>query len=460
MSSVLSVVPSAVPSVVPSAVPSVVILGGGFGGIEAAKALRRAAVRVTLVDRHNHHLFQPLLYQVAMAGLSPADIAWPIRSILRDQANASVRMGEVTGIDLARRLVMLDEAAAASTAPQPVTIPYDYLVLALGSRTVYFGHDDWAAHAVGLKTIEDALEIRRRVLTAFERAETTADGRERQALMTFVIVGGGPTGVELAGALRELARFVLASDFRAIDPASARVVLLEGGRDILSAFPPDLVAAARRQLAALGVEVHVEALVTHVDSGGATVRMPDAAEPNGFREARFESGTVIWAAGVAATPLTATLGVPTDLAGRISVEADLSVPGQNGVFAIGDLAVFTHQTGQPLPGISPVAMQMGRHAAANIVRLTRGQPTQPFRYRDKGMLATIGRSAAVGRVGKLKLRGWLAWMVWWSVHIFFLIGFRNRFIVLFEWVWSYFTYSRGARLITEQHRPPDPRPPP
>ncbi|HEY3245022.1 MAG TPA: NAD(P)/FAD-dependent oxidoreductase [Phycisphaerae bacterium] len=453
--------------------PHVVIVGGGFGGLEAAKALARAPVRITLIDRCNHHLFQPLLYQVAMAGLSPANIAAPIRAILRHQRNVAVRLAEVLDVHLQGRAVVIGhrpelgmpEARAPAVTSDSQSrvqldargerVPYDYLILATGTHTNYFGHDEWAKYAIGLKTIEDALEVRRRVLTAFEEAEQTDDPEARQALMTFIIVGGGPTGVELAGALRELARFALAADFRRIDPTTARVVLLEGGPRILSAYPPDLSDAAVEKLKKLGVEVFVNAQVMQIDARGVAVKTqspPPWAQRAGGQQVRMNAGTVIWAAGVAATDLMARLGVPLDRAGRVAVDRDLSVPVHPEVYAIGDIALFV-QDGSPLPGISPVAMQMGRHAAGNIVRRLYGAATQPFRYRDRGMLATIGRSAAVGMIDGLKLRGWIAWMVWWSVHIFFLIGFRNRIIVLIEWVYSYFTYSRGARLITQRSVP-------
>jgi NADH dehydrogenase len=459
--------------VAPDERPHVVIVGGGFGGLEAAKTLAKAPVRITLIDRCNHHLFQPLLYQVAMAGLSPANIAMPIRAVLRRQRNATVRLAEVTDVDLHGRAVILGHGAEPSTSEsrpptmaderfsstQPTSagerVRYDHLILATGARTHYFGHDDWAKFAIGLKSVEDALEIRRRVLTAFEEAEQTEEPEARRALMTFVIVGGGPTGVELAGALRELARFALASDFRRIDPTTARVVLLEGLPRILSMFPPHLSDAAVEKLRALGVDVYTGAQVTHIDARGVTVSMqspPAWAHATDGPGVRINAGTVIWSAGVSATRLTARLGVPLDGGGRIRVNLDLSLPGHPEGYAIGDIALFI-QNGKPLPGISPVAMQMGRHAAANIIRRVGGQQPRPFRYRDQGMLATIGRSAAVGVIDGLTLRGWIAWMVWWSVHIFFLIGFRNRLLVLIEWIYSYFTYSRGARLITQRILP-------
>jgi NADH dehydrogenase len=407
--------------------PHVVIVGGGFGGLFATRALRRAPVRLTLIDRTNHHLFQPLLYEVAMAGLSPADIAAPIRSVLRNQANATVILGEVTKVDLS--------ASSVTTTESQFT--YDYLILATGGRTAYFGHDDWEMYAPGLKDLDDAVEIRRRVLLAFEAAEKEENPARRRDLLTFIVVGGGPTGVELAGALAELSRFVLSRDFRTIDSRSAKVILLEGGPRILLPFPPDLSASAVRQLEELGVEVRVNAMVTNITQEGVTLG-----------DEQIRSATVIWSAGVKTTALTDTLGVPLDRMGRIEVEPDLTIPGYHRAFAVGDIASFKHQTGAPLPGVSPVAMQMGVHAAHNIIRDLTGKPYKPFKYFDKGIMATIGRSRAIALIGKLHLSGFIAWLAWLGVHIFFLIGFRNRLVVLVEWAWSYFTYQRGARLIT------------
>lgn len=408
------------------ALPHVVIVGGGFGGLTTAQALAEAPVRITLLDRSNHHLFQPLLYQVAMAGLSPADIAAPIRSVLRHQANVQVLLAEVTSVELASHRVRLADG----------DISYDYLVLATGGKTSYFGHDAWEAVAPGLKSIDDALEIRRRVLTAFELAEREPDAARRQELLTFVVVGGGPTGVELAGAIGELARFVLGRDFRSISPEQADILLLEGGDRILPSFDPVLSRHAVAQLADLGVTVRLGAKVTGIDDHGVHL---------GGEYLR--ANTVIWGAGVRATDLTATLGVPLDASGRVLLTQTLQLPGHANAFAIGDMTRF-EQDGAVLPGVSPVAMQMGRAVAANIEHAMHGQPLVPFHYRDKGSMATIGRNRAVAQMGKRKLSGSVAWLAWLAVHLFFLIGFRNRVAALLNWFWSYVTYQRGARLIT------------
>jgi NADH:ubiquinone reductase (H+-translocating) len=411
----------------------VVIVGGGFGGLSAARALRGAPVRVTLVDRQNHHLFQPLLYQVATAALNPSDIASPIRRILRHQKNVEVVLAEATAIDVDGRAVVLADG----------TVPYDYLIVATGASHSYFGHDEWAPYAPGLKSIVDALEIRRRVLYAFEAAEREPDPSRRAAWLTFVVVGAGPTGVELSGALCEIAHHALARDFRHIDPTQAHVILLEGADRVLPPYVPSLSEKAREQLARLGVDVRTREMVTAIDACGVDVG-PE----------RIEARTVLWAAGVAASPLGRTLGAPLDRAGRVEVETDLTIPGHPEVYVVGDLATLS-QDGKPVPGVAPAAMQEARHAARNIVRTIRGEPREPFRYRDKGSLATIGRAAAVADLGRIKLWGVVAWLAWLFIHILFLIGFRNRFIVLFEWAWSYVTYERGARLITGPLPRPD-----
>jgi NADH dehydrogenase len=406
--------------------PRVVIVGGGFGGLAAAKALARAPVHVTLVDRTNHHTFQPLLYQVASAGLSPADIAAPIRSVLAKQKNLDVQLATVTAIDLAKRVVQLSDGA----------IPYDYLILAAGAKTNYFGHNDWEAHAPGLKTLEDAIEVRRRMLLAFERAERSSDEAERRRLLTFVSIGGGPTGVELAGAFAELRRFVLAGDFRSIHPQDAKVLLIEAGPRILPSFDESLSQRAVEQLEELGVTVRAGTKVTAIDERGLSMG-----------DERVEAATVVWAAGVAVSSLAATLGVPLDKQGRVQVEPDLSLPGHPEAFAIGDM-IRLDQDGAPLPGVSQVAMQGGRFAARAIAASIDGRPRGKFRYFDKGIMATVGRSRAIAQPFGLKLSGVVAWIAWLLVHIWYLIGFRNRMIVMFEWFWAYVTYKRGARLIT------------
>jgi NADH dehydrogenase len=412
--------------------PHVVIVGGGFGGLYAARALAGRPVRVTLLDRRNHHLFQPLLYQVATAALNPSDIAMPLRSILRRAANVTVLLAEVEAVDLAARHLLLDGDS----------MEYDALVLAAGAGHSYFGHDDWEPLAPSLKTLEDALEIRRRVLVAYEEAEREEDRAEQRALLTSVVIGGGPTGVELAGALAEISRETIARDFRLIDPTKARIVLLEGGPRVLAAFPDPLPARAAAALTRIGVEVRTGATVTRVT--------PDAVWIGGEQ---IRARTVLWAAGVSAAPLTRTLGVPLDRAGRVLVERDLSIPGHPEAFAIGDLCAFTDDDGHPLPGLAPVALQQGRAAARNVLHRLAGEPTEPFRYRDRGSMATIGRAAAVAVVGRFRLSGLVAWLAWLFVHITFLIGFRNRFLVLFQWAWAYISWQRGARLITRPWRP-------
>ena len=414
--------------------PHVVIVGGGFAGLRAARALRRAPVDVTLLDRRNHHVFQPLLYQVATAGLSAPEIAAPLRSVLRRQPNVAVLMAEVVSVDVSRRVVVLSDGE----------MPYDYLILATGATHSYFGHDAWARHAPGLKSIEDALEIRRRLFVAFERAERETDASARRVWLTFLVVGGGPTGVELAGTVAEIARHTLAREFRRIDPSQARVVLLEGTDRVLPPYPPGLSQKARQQLEGLGVEVRTSALVTGVDEGGVWL----GAE-------RLAARTVLWAAGVAASPVGRSLGAAVDRAGRVQVKKDLTLPGRPEVFVAGDLALFA-QDGRPVPGVAPAAMQMGRHAARNVRRSLAGQPLLPFRYVDKGSLATIGRRAAVADFGRVRLWGFPAWMAWLSIHIFFLIGFRNRLVVLLDWARAYVSYQRSARLILFEppQRPP------
>jgi len=407
--------------------PRVVVVGGGFGGLAAARALARSPVRLTVVDRCNHHLFQPLLYQVATAGLSPADIAAPIRHILSRQANATVLLDSVTAVDTRRREVVLGDRR----------IPYDYLVLATGARHHYFGHE-WERAAPGLKTIEDATEIRARVLLAFERAENAADAAARERLLNIVIVGGGPTGVEMAGALAELAKRALADDFRNIDPRAARIVLLEAGPRILAAFPEQLSAYAARALARLGVDVRTGASVEEVDAEGVVAA-----------GRRIPTQTVIWAAGVRASPAGAWLGAATDEHGRVEVAGDLGVAGIPNVFVIGDAARLHDADGRPLPGVAAVAAQQGAHAGRHIDALVRGRPPPgPFRYRDVGNWATIGRSSAVVDFGPVRLTGLLAWLLWGAAHIFLLIGFRNKIAVMLEWLWSYLTFKRGMRLIT------------
>jgi NADH dehydrogenase len=406
--------------------PHVVIVGGGFGGLDAARALAGAPVRVTLIDRHNYHLFQPLLYQVATASLSPGDIAAPIRWVLRRQTNVEVLLAEARSIDPTARRILTDRES----------LSYDYVILAAGSRHAYFGHPEWEPHAPGLKTLDDALEIRRRVLLGFEAAEREADRDRQRRLLTFVIVGGGPTGVELAGALAEIARHSLKRDFRRIHPESARIVLLEGGPHVLPALPERLRRAARRSLERLGVEVRTNAAVTSVDRDGVSIG-PE----------RIAAQTVLWAAGVAASPLATSLGARLDAAGRIVVGPTLQVPGHPEVFVVGDLCAL-EQDGVRLPGVAQVAKQEGAHAARNILRLLRGKPPAPFRYRDYGSVATIGRGSAVVDIGPVKASGWLAWIFWLFLHIYWLIGFRNRVAVLGEWAWAYVTLQRRVRLIT------------
>ena len=403
---------------------SVLILGCGFGGLWAAQALRKASVEVTVLDRTNHHLFTPLLYQVATAGLSSPSVAGPIRHILAGQRNTTVLLGEARSVLPAEKCVLSENGDKIS---------YDYLIVATGTTHSYFGRDDWAPYAPGLKTLADALEIRRRVLLGFEMAERETDPARRASWLTFVVVGGGPTGVELAGTFAEIARHTLRGEFRRIDPHSARIVLVEGTERVLPAYPPDLSRKAQIQLERLGVTVWPSRLVTGVDAEGIQI----GAE-------RLSAKTVVWAAGVAASPLGRSLGAPLDRAGRVHVAPDLSVPGHPEIFVVGDLAAI-----DGVPGIAPAAKQMGRHAAKNILASLKGGKTRPFRYRDQGQLATIGRNAAVAEIGKLKLSGFPAWLVWLVAHIYFLINFRNRLIVMIDWAWAYFTYERYARIMIQ-----------
>jgi NADH dehydrogenase len=427
--------------------PHVVIIGGGFGGLFAARAFKGAPVRVTLLDRHNYHLFQPLLYQVATASLSPGDIASPIRWVLRRQKNVQVLLAEAHAIDAAARRVIIDPGPSHAT-PAPIT--YDYLILASGAAHSYFGHSDWEARAPGLKTLDDALEMRRRVLLAFEAAEREPDPVRQRRLLTFIIVGGGPTGVELAGALAEIARNSLPQDFRSIRPESARIVLLEGGPDLLPAFPEKLRAASRRELEKLGVEVRTQSMVVGIDDDGVTWRSGSPGRPASAGPAdveRISAQTILWAAGVAASPLAKSLGVPLDRAGRVTPAETLALPEHPEIFVAGDICAFT-QDGKPLPGVAQVAMQQGAHAAANILRTIKGSALEPFRYRNYGNMATIGRGSAVADIGPIKASGFLAWLFWLFLHIFWLIGFRNRLAVMSEWAWAYLTFQRRVRLIT------------
>jgi NADH dehydrogenase len=405
--------------------PHVVIVGGGFAGLSAARALRHTPVRITLIDRHNHHVFQPLLYQVATAGLSSTNIAAPLRHILRRQRNATVLLAEATGVDLRHQRLVLRDGEMA----------YDFLILAAGATHSYFGHEEWSRHAPGLKTLDDAIDIRRRVLLAFEEAERETDDARRDEWLTFVVVGAGPTGVEMAGTLAEIARHTLRGEFRRIDPARARIVLVEGTDRVLPPYPAILSEKARQQLEALGVTVFTKKMVTGVDATGVWLGSE-----------RIAARTIVWAAGVAASPIGRALGLPVDRAGRVKVGPDLTVPGHREVFVTGDLALI-EQDGRPVPGVAPAANQMGRHAALNVIRAVEGQPHAAFRYVDKGSLATIGRRAGVALIGGLQLWGAPAWLAWLGIHIFFLIGFRNRIVVMLDWALAYLTYQRHARLL-------------
>lgn len=409
--------------------PHVVVIGGGFGGLRVAKGLRHAPVRVTLIDRSNHHLFQPLLYQVATAGLSPADIASPIRSVLRKQANTQVLWGEVVGIDAAARQVRLASG----------TVPYDYLVVASGAQYNYFGHPEWEHTAPGLKTVEDATTLRAKILSAFEMAEMESDSAVRKALLTFVVVGAGPTGVEMAGSIADLAHKALAQDFRRVDPHATKVILVEAGPRILAAFPEELSAKAQDKLTRMGVEVRTKATVENVDATGVVI----SGE-------LLRSHTVMWAAGIVASPAGRWLGAETDRVGRVKVNPDLTVPGHSNIYVIGDTAAAFDESGKPLPGVAPVAMQEGSYVAERIDHLVRGvrqAPDERFRYVDKGNLATVGRAYAVLDIRGLHMAGFFAWVTWIFVHIFYLIGFRNRLLVMIQWFWAYITFQRGARLI-------------
>jgi NADH dehydrogenase len=413
--------------------PRVVVIGAGFAGLNAAKALANAPVDVIVVDRKNHHTFQPLLYQVALAVLSPAEIASPVRTVLRQAANTEVLLGEVTGFDLEKRLVRLDDLDLPD-----IELPYDYLIVAAGATHAYFGHPEWEEFAPGLKTLEDATEIRRRILMAFETAERELIAHRTPPPLNFVVVGAGPTGVELAGAISDIAGRHLTKEFRSIDPRKSRIILLEGGPRVLPTYPEDLSASAERQLKEMGVEVRTNAMVTNIEVGTVSVG-----------KEKISASVILWGAGVSASPLGKMLGVPTDRAGRVVVQPDLTVPGHPEVFVVGDLASATRHNGQPVPGVAPAAIQMGKFAARQIKRSVEDKPRERFEYLDKGSLATIGRSRAVGQFGKIHISGYFAWLAWLFIHLLFLVGFRNRLFVMSEWAWAYLTYNHSARLITE-----------
>lgn len=412
--------------------PKVVVIGAGFAGLNAAKALANAPVDVTVVDRKNHHTFQPLLYQVALAVLSPAEIASPVRTVLRRAKNTEVLLGEVTGFDLQKRRVLLNDRLDG------LDLPYDYLILAAGATHAYFGHPEWEQFAPGLKTLEDATEIRRRILMAFETAERELFAGRTPPPLNFVVVGAGPTGVELAGAISDIAGRHLTKEFRSIDPRQSRIILLEGGPRVLPVYPEDLSASAERQLKEMGVEVRTNAMVTNIEQGVVSIG-----------KEKIPASVILWGAGVSASPLGRMLGVPTDKASRVIVQPDLTVPEHPEVFVTGDLASATRHNGQPVPGVAPAAIQMGKFAARQIKRSVAGKPREKFEYLDKGSLATIGRSRAVADIGKLHISGYFAWLSWLFVHLLFLIGFRNRLFVMIEWAWAYLTYNHSARLITE-----------
>jgi NADH:ubiquinone reductase (H+-translocating) len=413
--------------------PKVVVIGAGFAGLNAAKALAKAPVDVTVVDRKNHHTFQPLLYQVALAVLSPAEIASPVRTVLRHATNTEVLLGEVKGFDLQKRLVYLGNALLDDLA-----LPYDYLIVAAGATHAYFGHPEWEQFAPGLKTLEDATEIRRRILMAFETAERELFAKRTPPPLNFVVVGAGPTGVELAGAISDIAGRHLTKEFRSIDPRQSRIILLEGGPRVLPTYPEDLSASAERQLKEMGVEVRTNAMVTNIEDGVVSVG-----------KEKIPASVILWGAGVAASSLGKMLGVPVDRAGRVIVQPDLTVPSHPEVFVVGDLAAAKRHNGQPVPGVAPAAIQMGKFAARQIKQSVAAQPREKFEYLDKGSLATIGRSRAVADFGKLHISGYFAWLAWLFIHLLFLIGFRNRLFVMSEWAWAYLTYNHSARLITD-----------
>ncbi|HSK42647.1 MAG TPA: NAD(P)/FAD-dependent oxidoreductase [Candidatus Binatia bacterium] len=419
--------------------PRVVVIGAGFAGLNAAKALANAPVDVTVVDRKNHHTFQPLLYQVALAVLSPAEIASPVRTVLRHAANTEVLLGEVKGFDLQKRLVHLGNARL-----DDLDLPYDYLIVAAGATHAYFGHPEWEEFAPGLKTLEDATEIRRRILMAFETAERELFAGRTPPPLNFVVVGAGPTGVELAGAISDIAGRHLTKEFRSIDPRQSRIILLEGGPRVLPTYPEDLSGNAERQLKEMGVEVRTNAMVTNIEAGVVSVG-----------KERIPASVILWGAGVSASPLGRMLGVPIDKAGRVIVQPDLTVPAHPEVFVTGDLASATRYNGQPVPGVAPAAIQMGKFAARQIKRSVAARPREKFEYLDKGSLATIGRSRAVGQFGKIHISGYFAWLAWLFIHLLFLVGFRNRLFVMSEWAWAYLTYNHSARLITD---PPEKEP--
>ncbi len=424
--------------------PKVVVIGAGFAGLNAAKALAHAPVDITVVDRKNHHTFQPLLYQVALAVLSPAEIASPVRTVLRHAANTEVLLGEVKGFDLQKRLVLVDDPytgppdRAVSARAGVLSLPYDYLIVAAGATHAYFGHPEWEQFAPGLKTLEDATEIRRRILMAFETAERELIAKRTPPPLNFVVVGAGPTGVELAGAISDIAGRHLTKEFRSIDPRQSRIILLEGGPRVLPTYPADLSASAERQLKEMGVEVRTNAMVTNIEQGVVSVG-----------KEKIPASVILWGAGVSASPLGRMLGVPLDKAGRVIVQPDLTVPAHPEVFVTGDLASATRHNGQPVPGVAPAAIQMGKFAARQINRAVEGKPREKFEYLDKGSLATIGRSRAVADFGKLHISGYFAWLAWLFIHLLFLVGFRNRLFVLSEWAWAYLTYNHSARLITD-----------